>query len=587
MRVILYACLYLLLAASVAFAGPNAGVTLAIQGNVLGVETNGDPCGAIDIPEHCDDLNPSALPDSNGISWYLVVVVSPPGNTPNFNTVIFGLGVFNMADNYIGYTGACVPGALEIHTSGWPGPGEGTAVSWSPDCLYGYMEPVYYFGTYNYGGVIPLGPHPVGPSGVVDCTSDPREDSIQGFGEIEGENPACPSDPPDPSDATIVTWGDCTSGQCEIPDSNAICTTVAAGTKHSLALKSDGSIMAWGQNSYGECDVPAPNADFVAVAGGQNRSLGIKSDSTIVAWGDCGDCYVPLNAHYVAVAAGLDFFAPESQGHTLALKSYGPIVAWGTNDYGQCDVPEPNADFVAVAAGDNFSLGLKSDGSIAAWGRNYYHQCDVPEPNTDFVAMAAGYEHSLGLKSDGSIVAWGWDHYGQCNVPAPNADFVAVAGGRLQSLGLKSDGSIVAWGWNFYHQCDVPEPNADFVAMALGQLHSVGIKSLPVASAQDPQPVRNSKVPNIAIHSLAPNPFHRSVELALESRVSYPMMMTVHDLSGRLVRVIPLGALEPGLHRVRWDGCNGSGATVSDGMYWIRLNNAVETSEAVKVILIR
>ncbi|MBU1947123.1 MAG: hypothetical protein KJ927_00235 [Candidatus Eisenbacteria bacterium] len=58
-------------------------------------------------------------------------------------------------------------------------------------------------------------------------------------------------------------------------------------------------------------------------------------------------------------------------------------------------------------------------------------------------------------------------------------------------------------------------------------------------------------------------------------------------MSGRLVRVIPLGALEPGLHRVRWDGCNGSGATVSDGMYWIRLNNAVETSEAVKVILIR
>ena len=45
-------------------------------------------------------------------------------------------------------------------------------------------------------------------------------------------------------------------------------------------------------------------------------------------------------------------------------------MAWGNNDYGQCDVPAPNADFVAVAGGDDHSLGLKSDGTIVAWGDN-------------------------------------------------------------------------------------------------------------------------------------------------------------------------------------------------------------------------
>ena len=33
-----------------------------------------------------------------------------------------------------------------------------------------------------------------------------------------------------------------------------------------------------------------------------------------------------------------------------------------------------------------------------AWGFNSEGQCNVPAPNTDFVAVAGGGEHSLGLK---------------------------------------------------------------------------------------------------------------------------------------------------------------------------------------------
>jgi len=78
-----------------------------------------------------------------------------------------------------------------------------------------------------------------------------------------------------------------------------------------------------------------------------------------------------------------------------------------------------------------------AEGDIAAWGWNEEGQCTVPAPNSDFVAIAAGEIHSLGLKSDGSIVAWGWNDYGQCDVPAPNANFVALAAGYFHSLGLK------------------------------------------------------------------------------------------------------------------------------------------------------
>jgi len=196
-----------------------------------------------------------------------------------------------------------------------------------------------------------------------------------------------------------------------------------------------------------------------------------QSTGFIVAWGwnAYGQCDVPApNADFVAVAG--------RGSHSLGLKHDGTVVTWGGNDYGQCNVPAPNADFVTVAAGGYHSLGLKSDWKIVAWGRSDGGQCDVPAPNADFVAVAGGWLHSLGLKDDGTVVAWGANGSGQCSVPLPNADFVAVAGGYGHSLGLKHNGTVVAWGENQYHQCDVPAPNADFVAVAGGGYHSLGLK---------------------------------------------------------------------------------------------------------------
>ncbi len=60
-------------------------------------------------------------------------------------------------------------------------------------------------------------------------------------------------------------------------------------------------------------------------------------------------------------------------------------------------------------------------GSVVGWEWNQYGQCNAPEPNWDFVAVAAGTSHGLGLKVDGSVVAWGYNISGQCNVPGPNS----------------------------------------------------------------------------------------------------------------------------------------------------------------------
>jgi hypothetical protein len=50
-------------------------------------------------------------------------------------------------------------------------------------------------------------------------------------------------------------------------------TAIAAGTNHSLALKSDGTVVAWGDNDSGQATVPAGLSGVVAIAAGYEHSL--------------------------------------------------------------------------------------------------------------------------------------------------------------------------------------------------------------------------------------------------------------------------------------------------------------------------
>jgi len=231
-----------------------------------------------------------------------------------------------------------------------------------------------------------------------------------------------------------------------------------------------------------------------------------------------------------------------------------------------------------LRVGFGHSLGLKEDGSIVAWGSNSLGQCNVPEPNEDFLAVAGGYRHSLGLKEDGSIVAWGWNFYGQCSVPEPNSGFVAVAGGLENSLGLMADGSIVVWG----ESLGVPPPNSGFVAIAAGRgWHNLGLREISTG-VEDEDPTGDF----IQIQSVAPNPFFMSVSVLFQSPGLSAVTLQVYDTTGRLVRNQFHGDSPAGQNSITWDGKDSQGAELGTGVYFIRLRS-VEQQASAKVLLVR
>ena len=170
-------------------------------------------------------------------------------------------------------------------------------------------------------------------------------------------------------DGTLWAWGFNHYGQLGLDDSGlgtdrAIPTQVgddtdwlaiSAGDNHTIALKENRTLWAWGHNSSGQLGLDNTTkrvtptqvgtaTDWLAISGGSTHTIALKEDGTLWAWGgnyygqlglgDSGsgtDRTIPTQVgtatNWYAISAGDD--------HTIALKEYGTLWAWGFNSNGQ------------------------------------------------------------------------------------------------------------------------------------------------------------------------------------------------------------------------------------------------------------
>ena len=84
------------------------------------------------------------------------------------------------------------------------------------------------------------------------------------------------------ADGTVVAWGDNSWGQSTVPAGLSNVVAIAAGARHSLALKQDGTVAAWGDNTYSQLNVPDGMSNVVGIAAGDYHNLAIIGDGSPV-----------------------------------------------------------------------------------------------------------------------------------------------------------------------------------------------------------------------------------------------------------------------------------------------------------------
>jgi alpha-tubulin suppressor-like RCC1 family protein len=177
------------------------------------------------------------------------------------------------------------------------------------------------------------------------------------------------------SDGQIVAWGDNFDGQCNIPPLPPGVTylSVSAGLAHTAAKRSDGTWLAWGRNEWGQSNIPAAAAGtLVDVQCGWKHTIGLRSNGLLESWGSystptplpTGETFRDLGALWGGA------FTVSSDGYLQTVLSVAP------------GPPPPQLPlgirYVACDSGWNFGVGLGSDGMIRAWGSNPWGQLNVP-----------------------------------------------------------------------------------------------------------------------------------------------------------------------------------------------------------------
>ena len=79
--------------------------------------------------------------------------------------------------------------------------------------------------------------------------------------------------------------------------------------------------------------------------------------------------------------------------------------------------------------------------------------------------------------------------------------------------------------------------------------------------------------PGIALGPAVPNPFNPRTTIPFELARAARVRLTIHDVTGRRVRVLADHTLAAGRHRFQWDGRSDAESAVASGVYVVRLGS--------------
>ena len=169
--------------------------------------------------------------------------------------------------------------------------------------------------------------------------------------------------------------------------------------------------------------------------------------------------------------------------------------------------------------------------------------------------------------------------FGQLPVGDPDFDLLRIAGGTnfgMPSPGYLSTTSAGGGNWNVDSFFDITY-RIDFIGAAGGPFAGRS------GSTNDRQQFLNGEHPTlaspprptpvaIALSAAMPNPTSAGVRVTLALPKRAAVRVAIHDVAGRLVRIVEDGTREAGDQEIAWDGGGASGARAHPGLYLLRVD---------------
>ena len=129
------------------------------------------------------------------------------------------------------------------------------------------------------------------------------------------------------SPGSVVAWG--ATGPVPVEAQSGV-TVIAAGSSHTVALKTNGAVVAWGNNSSGQATVPvAAQSGVIAIAAGSGHTVALKANGTNIV-GATNDSLTisnvqPVNVGYYNVSVSDTVGSVSSARASLSL--FAPTIS--------------------------------------------------------------------------------------------------------------------------------------------------------------------------------------------------------------------------------------------------------------------
>jgi alpha-tubulin suppressor-like RCC1 family protein len=318
-------------------------------------------------------------------------------------------------------------------------------------------------------------------------------------------------------------------------DSNERVRDIQLGVAHSAALTSENRVFVWGLNNQGQfaddqtvvSHVPrditnslnlSDNENIVKLSSGYYHLGALTSNNRLLVWGNndygqLGDGTQTKRFSPVDITENLNLLTDETIEHlsfdndySMILTSFGRVLAWGSNAYGQLGdgsendslLPKDITPFFQLEEGDKIiqlatglihAMALTQEGKLYTWGHNSTGQLgnnsfeDSYEPtliNQEFtfnkdekiIEISAGGAHSAAITNQGRLFIWGRNNLGQLGIfnqinqsrpidlsyyfyLKPDETFTSVSLGPLYSSVMTSSGTVYVFGKDIYEAYDL------------------------------------------------------------------------------------------------------------------------------------